>query len=116
MNGTEVTENLAVNEASLDSYFDGGLFQYIGYKILGFLVTVFTLGICYPWSFVMIYRWEIKHTVIRGRRLSFDGTSIQLFGNWIKWWFLTVITIGIYGFWLFIKLKQWRVKHTHYSN
>lgn len=33
------------------SYFDGGLLQYIGWSILGPLVTVCTLGICYPWSF-----------------------------------------------------------------
>jgi uncharacterized membrane protein YjgN (DUF898 family) len=106
----------ALAEKKLDSYFDGGLFQYIGYRILGWLVTIFTLGICYPWSFVMIYRWEAKHTVINGRRLTFDGTSIQLFGNWIKWWFLTVITLGIYGFWVFIRLKQWKAKHTKFAN
>ena len=29
----------------------------------------------------MIYNWEIRHTVIEGRRLEFDGTAVQLFGN-----------------------------------
>lgn len=98
-----------------ESYFDGGLAQYIGYRILGFIVTVITAGICYPWSYTMIYNWKIKHTVIEGRRLSFDGTAIQLFGNWIKWWILTIITLGIYGFWVFIKLEKWKTKHTHYT-
>ena len=37
------------------SYFDGGLLQLIGWKILGGLVTVFTLGICYPWAVCMVY-------------------------------------------------------------
>ena len=60
------------------SYFDGGLLQLIGWKILGFLVTFFTLGICYPWSVCMIYGWETKHTVINGKRLGFDGKAIQL--------------------------------------
>lgn len=96
------------------SYFDGGLLQLIGYKILGFLVTVFTLGICYPWAFCMIYRWEAKHTVIEGRRLYFDGTAVQLFGNWIKWLLLSIITIGIYSFWVGIKLRQWKAKHTYF--
>jgi uncharacterized membrane protein YjgN (DUF898 family) len=109
-------EAYVVDERKLDSYFDGGLGQYIGYRLLGLLVTVCTLGICYPWSFVMIYRWEAKHTVINGRRLKFDGTSIQLFGNWIKWWILCIITLGIYSFWLFIKLKQWKIKHTKYAD
>lgn len=94
------------------SYFDGGLFQLIGWKILGFLITVFTFGICYPWAFCMVYSWETKHTVIEGKRLQFDGKAIQLFGNWIKWFLLTIITIGIYSFWLGIALKKWKTKHT----
>jgi uncharacterized membrane protein YjgN (DUF898 family) len=97
------------------SYFDGGLLQLIGWKILGALVTSLTLGICYPWAVCMVYSWEVKHTVIEGKRLSFDGKAIQLFGNWIKWWFLTIITLGIYGFWLNIKVKKWITKHTHFA-
>lgn len=98
------------------SYFDGGLLQLIGWKILGILITIFTLGICYPWACCMVYNWEIKHTVINGKRLKFDGTAIQLFGNWIKWWLLTIITLGIYSFWLGIAIKKWKTKHTHFAN
>lgn len=98
-----------------DSYFDGGLFQFIGWKILGALISILTLGICYPWAFCMIYNWEAKHTVINGKRLAFDGKAIQLFGNWIKWLFLCIITLGIYSFWLFIALKKWKTKHTHFA-
>lgn len=97
-----------------ESYFDGGLLQYIGWSILGSLITVLTLGICFPWACCMIYRWEIEHTVVNGQRLYFDGTASQLFGNWVKWLLLTIITLGIYSFLLFIKLKQWKVKHTHF--
>ena len=96
------------------SYFDGGLFQLIGWKLLGALVTIFTLGICYPWAFTMIYNWEVKHTVINGKRLKFDGKAIQLFGSWIKWCLLTCITFGIYHFWIPIKLRQWKTKHTSF--
>lgn len=84
------------------SYFDGGLFQLVGYRILGIIITVCTLGICAPWAICMIYRWETKHTVINGQRLAFDGTAIGLFGSWVKWLFLTIITLGIYSFWLSI--------------
>lgn len=96
------------------SYFDGGLLQLIGWHLLGTLVTIFTLGICYPWAFTMIYDWEVKHTVINGKRLKFDGKAIQLFGSWIKWFLLTIITLGIYRFWLPIKLRQWKTKHTSF--
>lgn len=79
------------------SYFDGGLLQYIGWRILGFFVTVFTLGICYPWALTMVYRWKINHTVIEDRRLQFNGSAISLFGHWIKWLLLMIITLGIYN-------------------
>ncbi len=99
----------------MDSKFDGGLFQLIGWRLLGAIITVCTLGICYPWALCMVYSWEAKHTVISGRRLRFDGKAIQLFGNWVKWLILTLITLGIYGFWLQIKLKQWITKHTSFE-
>ena len=98
------------------SYFDGGLFQLIAWRILGFLVTFCTLGICYPWAFCMIYRWEARHTVINGHRLRFTGTAVQLFGNWIKWLLLSIITLGIYSFWVGIKLKKWKTMHTEFAD
>jgi uncharacterized membrane protein YjgN (DUF898 family) len=96
------------------SYFDGGLLSLIGWNILGTLITVCTLGICLPWAYCMVYKWEANHTVINGQRLRFTGTAMQLFGNWIKWLLLTIVTIGIYGFWVSIKLKKWKTKHTHF--
>ncbi len=98
------------------SYFDGGLLQLFFYRLLGIFVTLITLGICLPWAYTMIYNWEIRHTVIEGRRLTFDGTALGLFGNWIKWWILTLITFGIYGLWVGIKLRKWKAEHTHFAN
>ena len=98
-----------------ESYFDGGLLQLIGWKLLGFLITFFTLGICYPWALCLVYSWEAKHTVINGKRLQFNGTAIGLFGNWIKWLLLTFVTCGIYSFWLAIALKKWKIKHTEFA-
>ena len=96
------------------SYFDGGLLQYIGWTLLGALITYITLGICFPCAYVMIFKWEAKHTVINGKRLKFDGKAIQLLGNWILWLILTVITFGIFSFWIPIKLTKWKTKHTSF--
>ena len=111
---TYVQESAA--PAAYESEFDGGLLQLIGWRLLGALVTVCTLGICAPWAFCLVYRGEAKHTVINGHRLVFDGTAAQLFGKWIVWLLLTVVTCGIYSFWLAIKLKKWKVKHTHFAD
>ena len=97
------------------SYFDGGLLQLIGWKIIGAIITICTLGICYPWALCLVYSWEAKHTVINGKRLQFNGTAVGLFGNWIKWLLLTLITCGIYSFWLVIALKKWKIKHTEFA-
>ncbi len=107
--------NVNSNQNSGTSHFDGGLFQLIGWNILGFLITVITIGICYPWALCMIYGWEVKHTVIDGRRLKFEGSAFGLFGLWIKWLLLSIITLGIYLFWLGISLKKWKTKHTHFA-
>ena len=96
-----------------ESYFDGGLLEYIILSVIGYFVTAITLGICAPWAICLIYNWEISHKVIDGRRLQFTGTATGLFGHWIKWLLLTIVTFGIYGFWLGIKLEQWKTKHTH---
>ncbi|MBR5866288.1 MAG: hypothetical protein IKZ04_00100 [Spirochaetaceae bacterium] len=97
-----------------ESYFDGGLLQFIGWSFLGFLVSTCTLGICFPWAIVMIYRWKTEHTVINGKRQKFDGTGLQLLGSWIKWLLLTIITFGIFGFWVPIKIMAWTTKHTSF--
>lgn len=99
-----------------NSFFDGGLLQLIGWSLLGFIITTFTLGICYPWAITMIYGWKINHTVVEGHRMRFSGSALGLFGNWIKWLFLSIITLGIYAFWVKIKLEDWKVKNTSFIN
>ncbi|EHO6907253.1 hypothetical protein KJG39_002547 [Listeria monocytogenes] len=94
------------------NFFDGGLGECIGWKVLGFIVTFFTIGICYPWALCKVYGWKINHTVIDGQRLEFQGRAINLFKHWLKWWFFAFITFGFYNFWIFIKLEDWKVKNT----
>lgn len=98
-----------------NSYFDGKLSQIIGWRFLGFIITFFSFGICYPWAVCMVKSWEARHTVINGNRMKFNGTPMQLFGTWIKWWALTIVTCGIYAFWLPIKSRQWVTCHTSFS-
>ena len=95
------------------SRFDGGLMQYIGWNILGALVTLLTLGICYPWAVQMVYSWEQRHKVYCGRRCTFDGRAVGLFGTWMLCLLLCLVTLGIYCFWVPLRIQKWKVKHTH---
>ena len=100
---------------SNNTYFDGGLLELIGWSILGALITVCTLGICYPWALCMRYGWKVNHTTIGGKRLKFSGSAVGLFGHWVKWLLLSVVTFGIYGFWVGISLEKWKVKNTSFA-
>ena len=112
---TEQTKVSTISCENEKSYFDGGYLAYIGYSILIFLATIFTLGIAYPWVICGFQRWKARHTVICGKREFFDGTGVQLIGKYLLWLFLSYITCGIYGFWLTISMKKWLTKHTHFE-
>ncbi len=95
--------------------FDGGAGGYVGNALLGGLITLFTLGICYPFALVLMERWRASHSYIEGRPLVFTGTATGLFGLWIKWFLLCVITLGIYSFWVAPRLQQWKWEHTDFA-
>lgn len=92
--------------------FVGGAATYFGTGLLAFLITVFTLGIMYPFALVLVQRWRCKHSYINGQQLQFNGLAIGLFGLWIKWLFLMVITLGIYSFWVAPRVQRWKWEHT----
>lgn len=115
MSSPNVNVNVQTPAGTGGSYFDGGLLSFLGWTILGGLITILTLGICYPWALCMVYGWKLNHTVVEGKRLKFNGTAVGLFGNWIKWLLLCIITLGIYSFWLGIALEKWKAKHTTFA-
>ena len=95
--------------------FDGGAATYFGTAVLGLLITVFTLGICYPFALVLVQRWRTKHSYVDGHQLTFTGSAWGLFGNWIKWWFLVIVTLGIYSFWVGPRLARWKWENTGFA-
>ncbi len=95
--------------------FDGGAATYFGTGILALLVTVLTLGICYPFALVLVERWRAKHSFIDGYRLRFDGSAWELFGNWIKWFLLCLVTLGVYAFWVGPRIARFKWEHTRFE-
>lgn len=92
--------------------FDGGAATSVGTGVLALLITVGTLGICYPFALVLRERWRAKHAYIDGQRLVFTGSGRGLFRNWVKWLLLSVLTLGIYLFWVGPRIARWRWEHT----
>lgn len=111
---TDQASSLASDEsptpAAAAFSFDGGAATFWGTALLGLLITVVTLGICYPFALVLLERWRAKHTFVEGRQLQFTGRAWGLFGRWVLWLFLIVITLGIYSFWVVPRLTRWRVE------
>lgn len=94
--------------------FDGGAGTFLVVGFLGFLVTLLTLGLCFPWAIVMKERWRVEHTLVGGKRMKFHGSAWGLFGLWIRQWFLLIITFGIYIFWLIPSIESWKAKNTSF--
>ena len=99
-----------------DSYFDGGLLELIGWRILAGLIIGLTLGIATPWAQCMLYNYQYKHTVYNGKRLKFEGTGGDLFVNYFKWTFFTIITLGIYLLFVPVRKTQWVTSNLHYED
>ena len=110
----EMEENERISEVK--SSFDGKLIQLIGWKLLGLLLAIITLGIAYPATLCFIERWKCKHSIVSGKRLTFDGKGIQLFGKWCLWLLLCVVTFGVYAWFIPIRIEKWKTYHTHFED
>ena len=99
-----------------DSYFNGKVLDYIGWKLLANIITCITLGIAAPWAKCMLYRYQFSHTVYNGKRLKFEGEGGDLFVKRFIWYFLTIITFGIYGWWVPAKKANWVISNLHFED
>lgn len=98
------------------SKFDGDLLSYIVLYIIGTFITLFTLGLCFPWAACLIYQWETDSTAINGRKLKFSGKARKLFNHWVLWYFLCIITLGIYIFRTGAALEKWKIENTSFAD
>ncbi|WP_160665509.1 DUF898 domain-containing protein [Pseudarthrobacter sp. ATCC 49987] len=110
--GTTVSAGAATVPGVKIYQFSGGAASWFGTQILGVLITICTIGTCYPFAVVLVERRRAKNTY---RQLLFIGTGWGIFGLWIKWLLLSIITVGIYAFWVYPRLMQWKVENTVYA-
>jgi uncharacterized membrane protein YjgN (DUF898 family) len=92
----------------------GGLFVTF---IVGYILTVITLGIYTPWFICKVNAYLLGETrLMTGEvhlgELAFTGTGGNLFVTFLVGYLLTIITIGIYGAWFAVKLIRFNVQGT----
>lgn len=96
--------------------FDGGAASGFAVRLAGLIMTIGTLGVCYPWAIVLVNRWKARHTFVNGRQLRFTGNAHTLFGSWITWLGLCVVTLGIYSVWVYPRITRWTIEHRTYAD
>ena len=110
----EVEKPVAIipEKTNQNTYFDGKMLQWLGWTLLGELVTLVTLGICFPLYYGWIEGWRAKHTVINGYRMRLTRSGGRLIGRWLLWMLLSIITLFIFSLWIPKKLERWRVANS----
>ena len=96
--------------------FDGTGIEYLGYSLLGELITMFTCGIGGAWAITLVKKWEVRHDYLEGRKLRYDGTGLGLLGRYILVAVLTLITCGIYTAWGIVRINKYVYKNIHFDN
>jgi len=112
------TEEISILPSEKDyteSVFDGRVSQYIGWILLGIIISIGTVGLGIPFLICFILDWQFKHTKINNKELAFDGNGLQLLGKMLLWIFLSIITFGIYLIFVPISYHKWLNKHLHYK-
>ena len=92
--------------------FDGDSFEYFGYGLLQAILLLLTCGLAAPWTITMIQKWEMRHSVVAGDRMTYEGTALGILGQYIIIFLLSAITCGIYSPWGTVRLNKYIYSHT----
>lgn len=85
--------------------------------LVGYLLTIFTLGIYGAWFMCKLQRFYTNNMTIRseGEKVgdfNFVGKGGKLLVTFIVGYLLTLVTFGIYGFWFIVKLWKFFAQNT----
>jgi uncharacterized membrane protein YjgN (DUF898 family) len=109
---TKITKN-GQEVGGMDFVGEGG--ELLVTFIVGYLLTLVTLGIYMPWFQVKMIKFNADNTKINveGQRLGmrFTGEGGELFVMILVGYLLTIVTIGFYMFWLMAKLLKWQLSN-----
>lgn len=102
---TECVKGLSFKGCSLQPHYDLG--KYVGQVVTGFLLTLITIGIYYPWFITKITRFFASGTTYRDQPFAFNGKGATLFFFMTCVLFIPYIfLLGIFYFSLYVAMKS----------
>lgn len=108
--------SIILNKVKYDSYCDATVVAAAKVRAKSVAISVFSLGLAYPWALCTTYKAQIGHHVVCGKRMKFIGDPKELFSHWLFWWFLTVVTIGFYSLVVHTRMDQWKAANTVFED
>ncbi len=113
-------KNLKMFDAKNQQYsfrFDGAGLNLLLTMLGGYLLSIVTLGIYFPWFFVSLTKFFVDNTSIKTPqgeqlKLEFEGGGGTLFGRLIVGYVLTLVTLGIYFPWFVASLYDFYAENT----
>ena len=97
--------------------FNGSGGQLFVNILVGYVLTIITFGIYFPWFYCSLIKWFTENTQadIEGLgtlNLSFTGRGESLLVTVLIGYLLTAITFGIYGFWCQVNIFKFLYGNT----
>jgi len=83
--------------------------------LLGYLLTILTLGLYGPVWLNRIRRVSIERSRFGSRAFRYDGSDLEVWKISIKGMLLSVLTLGIYYFWYVAELSRYEMQHTYFD-
>jgi uncharacterized membrane protein YjgN (DUF898 family) len=85
--------------------------------LVGYLLTMITIGIYAPWFMCKLAKFYADNTVATtddgsSYKPDFQGRGGDLFVTFLVGYLLTAITLGIYGPWFICKMNKWFSENT----
>lgn len=102
-----------------------GSFDFVGHGgelfiayLLGYLITIVSMGLYAPWFAVTLMRFgsENSRVYYKGRAFAgnFHGVGGELFVIVLVGYLLSIVTVGIYFPWFLVRLWKFQLNHRDY--
>ncbi len=94
---------------------DGDARAYARTFLLGYLLTLVTLGLYGPVWMNKMYRQLTNATALGSKHFEYRGVDGEVFKIAIKGILLSILTLGIYLFWFQAELNRYQMRHTWFD-